>query len=405
MNPERWEILLVSASTALAVGGLGLGAGWLLRRRSIRWQLGLVAVVAVSAVLAGVLGIARRMFISPHDFEVVVLVTVTAAVVSLLVATALGAALVRWSRSLQDDVRRVGTAGVADSDRRGPSEFRALSAELDAANRRLTESRAREARLEGSRRELVSWVSHDLRTPLAGMRAMAEALEDGMAPEPARYHRQIRSEVDRMTRMVDDLFELSRIHAGVLQIEPLPVLVSDLVSETLAGADPVARARGVRLEGSVEPGLELVADPSGLSRVLANLVMNGIRHTPADGVVSVVARALPGVVELAVTDGCGGLSAEDRARVFDVAWRGAPARTPDLPLDPPAPSGSRPPPVSQAGLGLAIVKGIVEAHRGVVEVVDALPGPDGGSAATVGCRFQVWLPLGLDQAALVPAAT
>ena len=134
------------------------------------------------------------------------------------------------------------THGSFVGARRGPSELQALSAELARTSRRLEESRLREARLEGSRRELVSWVSHDLRTPLAGMRAMAEALEDGMVEDPARYHRQIRAEVDRMVRMVDDLFELSRIHAGVLTLSPETVALGDLVSEAIAGADPMARA-------------------------------------------------------------------------------------------------------------------------------------------------------------------
>jgi signal transduction histidine kinase len=390
MTADQWEILVVASLAALAVGVVGLGAGWLLRNLSIRWQLGLVAVVAVSAVLAGVLAIAQRMFISDHDFEVVTLVTVAAAVVALLVANALGVALVRWSRSLQDEVRRVGTTGAPGTATRGPSEFQALSAELAAANTRLAESRAREARLEGSRRELVSWVSHDLRTPLAGMRAMTEALEDGIAPDPARYHRQIRAEVDRMARMVDDLFELSRIHAGVLQLDPQPVAVGDLVSETIAGADPVARARGVRLDGSVEKGLQVVGDPAGLSRVLANLIMNGIRHTPAEGTVTIHGRAVPGGVELSVTDGCGGIPEDDRARVFDIAWRGAVARTPDAP-DVAADDAH----TSRAGLGLAIVKGIVEAHQGMVEVVNETL-PDRGVS---GCRFLVRLPI------QVPGAT
>ena len=106
-------------------------------------------------------------------------------------------------------------------------------------------------------------MSHDLRTPLAGMRAMTEALEDGLADDPQRYRRQIRSEVDRMVRMVDDLFELSRIHAGVLTLAPEPVVLRDLVSEAIAGADPVARARSVRLGGRVEEGVEVSADAVG----------------------------------------------------------------------------------------------------------------------------------------------
>lgn len=378
---DQLQIVLTAATWAVAVGVLGLAIGWLLRHRSLRLQFALVAVTAVLAVLAGVLAVARKMFISDHDFEVITIVTATAGVVSLLVATTLSMAIVTWSQGFREDVRRVGArvpaSDVPDPRRRGPRELQDLSVELASATRRLAESRARETRLEEARRELVSWVSHDLRTPLAGMRAMTEALEDGMAPDPERYHRQIRAEVDRMVRMVDDLFELSRIHAGVLPLTPERVWVGDLISEAIAGADPVARARGVRLEGSVEDGLEITADPGGLSRVLANLIMNGIRHTPSDGLVEISARAIEGGVELSVTDGCGGIAEDDRARVFDVAWQGGAARTPDL----------TDVHTSRAGLGLAIVKGIVEAHRGNVSV-ENVADPAPGS----GCRFLVVLP-------------
>ena len=181
-----------------------------------------------------------------------------------------------------------------------------------------------------------------------------------------------------MVRMVDDLFELSRIHAGVLTMTPEPVALHDVVSEAIAGADPVARARSVRLGGRVEEGVEVVADAVGLSRVMTNLVINAIRHTPADGSVEIDARAVPDGVELSVTDECGGISEEDMQRVFDVAWRGAPARTPD--------AGSTD---GGAGLGLAIVKGIVEAHRGDVRVENVHAEDTVGPA---GCRFLVTLP-------------
>ncbi len=379
MTGDQLVIVGVAAASAAVVGAVGLVIAWLLRRQSIRWQLSLVAVVAATSVLVGVVLASQLMFISRHDWGVVSLVAVVSGVVSVLVALALGAAVARWWQGLHEDARQLGDRGrlVARDD--GPSEVRALSEELANTGRRLEESRAREARLETSRRELVSWVSHDLRTPLAGMRAMTEALEDGMAPDPERYRTQIRVEVDRMVRMVDDLFELSRIHAGVLRTDPQTVVVGDLVSEAIAGADPVARARSVRLGGSVEEGLAITGDPAGLSRVISNLLMNAIRHTPADGVVELHGRTLADWVELSVTDGCGGLDPADMERVFDVAWQGAPARTPD-PADPVELRG--------AGLGLAIVRGIVEAHRGLVQVENV----DSGTAP-VGCRFLVRLPL------------
>ena len=379
MSGDQFWIVVVSAACATGVGAAGLLAGWLLRHRSIRWQLSLVAVVAVGSVLAGVVATAQKMFISDHDWRVVSLVALVTGLVSVAVALALAAALVHWSDSLREEARRLGTHGAVVRTRRGPSEFQALSDELARTSERLAESRLRETRLEESRRELVSWVSHDLRTPLAGMRAMTEALEDGMAPDPQRYHRQIRAEVDRMVRMVDDLFELSRIQAGVLTLSPEPVMLGDLVSDAIAAADPVARAQGVLLSGSVPEVVEIAVDPAGLSRVIANLVMNAIRHTPRGGAVEICGVSVPGGVELSVSDGCGGLSADDMGRVFDLAWQGGRARTPE---------GGDPAQARGAGLGLAIVKGIVEAHDGWVRVENLLVGEPGG------CRFLVHLPVG-----------
>jgi signal transduction histidine kinase len=378
MSGDQWQIIGVAAASAGLVGVLGLVVAWWLRRRSIRWQLSLVAIVAALSVLLGIIAAAQLMFISEHDWTVVALVAVVSGVVTVAVALALGAAIVHWSVSLREDARRLAVPGRFEPRGAGPAEFRALSEELARTSERLEESRARETRLEASRRELISWVSHDLRTPLAGMRAMTEALEDGMAPDPVRYRSQIRVEVDRMVRMVDDLFELSQIHSGVLRIEPETVLVGDLVSEAIAGADPVARARSIRLDGTVEEGIAINADPAGLSRVVSNLLMNAIRHTPADGVVEVHGRSDRDWVELSVTDSCGGIDAADMARVFDVAWQGERARTPD-------PDGTGP--ARGAGLGLAIVKGIVEAHRGVIGVENV-----DGDTSPVGCRFRVRLP-------------
>ena len=368
--------VVIVLTTAAWSGGVGLVGGlvvWTGRRASVRWLTVGVAAVAVLAVVAGTIATARAMFISHHDLGVIVLVAAVAGLVALLFALAVGAAIARWSRQLREEARRFGESGEFATGASGPAEFAALSEELRRTSERLAESRSREQALEQSRRELVSWVSHDLRTPLAGLRAMTEALEDGLAEDPARYHVQMRREVDRMVRMVDDLFELSRIHAGVLRLSPQPCAVGDVVSEALAGADSVARARGVRLGGQVEEDILVTADPAGLSRVISNLLMNAIRHTPADGVVEVRAHAVPEGVELSVTDACGGMREEDISRVFDVGWQGSTARTPEH-LD--ATNGAG------AGLGLAIVKGIVEAHLGQVAVTNHEPG----------CRFSVTLP-------------
>jgi signal transduction histidine kinase len=248
------------------------------------------------------------------------------------------------------------------------AELAALSRELGETSEKLKASREREHALDQSRRQLVAWVSHDLRTPLAGLHAMAEALEDGIAAEPARYHRQIRAEVARLARMVDDLFELSRVQAGTLRFSPGQIALEDLINDAMDSTEALARARGIRLTSVADAPLMVRADPREMSRVLTNLLVNAIRHTPEEGSVHVVAAPEAGGALLAVADGCGGIPEADLACVFDAAWRGTRDRGPDTD--------------SGAGLGLAIVRSIVEAHRGQVSVVNT----------TEGCRFEVRLP-------------
>ena len=360
-------IALFAFLGAAAAGLLGAFALRVIRRRSLTASLAVVAVVAVTAMLAGTLAVAWAMFLSPHDLKVVTTVVAMAAVVSLLTALLLGRWVVARSRELTLAARSFGDGGAfAAPHGAATAELAALSRELQATSAKLAESRDRERALETSRRELVAWISHDLRTPLAGLRAMSEALEDGVAADPDRYLRQIRTEVERLNDMVGDLFELSRIHAGALALSPSRMSLYDLVGDALAGADPLARELGVRLVGDrIEP-VPVEVDGKEMSRVLGNLLVNAIRRTPADGTVAVAAeRSAEGVV-LSVTDGCGGIPEEDLPRVFDTGWRGTHARTP--------PAG--------AGLGLAIVRGIVEAHQGRAAVRNV----------TGGCRFEVTLP-------------
>jgi signal transduction histidine kinase len=373
MTRDHVEIVMIAAGWAAVVGLAGLALAWLLRGRSLRWLPAGVALVAVAAVVAGMVGTARAMFISAHDYSVVLWVCAVAGLVSAIFAVLVGTAVVRWSRQLQQGALSLGESGRYDAEVGGPAEFTGLSEQLKESSRRLAESRERERRIEESRRELVSWVSHDLRTPLAGLRAMAEALEDGMAEDPARYHRQITEEVNRTVRMVDDLFELSQIHAGMLVPSLQTVALGDLVSESLAAAESVAASKGVRLDGRVDGDVLVHVDPGAMSRIIGNLIMNAIRHTPADGAVQVRGWSSADTVGLSVRDACGGIPREEIDRVFDVAFRGGAARTPDPAADS---SGAG------AGLGLAIVRGLTEVHRGRVRVENVEDG----------CRFVVTIP-------------
>jgi signal transduction histidine kinase len=370
-------IVAVTAGLGLLVAVAGLGLMRLLRERSIGVMLAVVAVVTVVATVGGVVAITLKMIIEGTPRDIVLSVVAVGGLVGLGVATVLARRVVTASRKLVDAVHAVSPSGEFVPPGGLPAELGTIAKTLEQAYRRLHLGHERERALESARRELVAWVSHDLRTPLAGMRAMAEALEDGVVADPetvSRYHRQIRLEVDRLSGMVDDLFELSRIHAGALRLSRRRIGLSDLVADALAGVEQLARAKGVRLAGEADVAVPVQADAGELSRALGNLVVNAIRHTPGDGTVWVRAAVEDGVACLSVADCCGGIPADDLPRVFDVAFRGEAARTPSA-------DGAG------AGLGLAIARGIVEAHQGAIDVVNAGPG----------CRFEIRLPLSVPE--------
>jgi signal transduction histidine kinase len=361
------EVAADAAGAALIVAAIGLGVLHLWRGRSVGVQLAVVAFATVGATIAGIIAITLAMMISRHDRAVALTVVVVAGCVGVGVSLLLGRRLIAANRAL---ARAVRADPFIRPGRVLPAELAELASELEQAYERLAAAHQREQALEHSRRELVAWVSHDLRTPLAGLRAMAEALEDEVVADAGtvgRYHARIRIEVDRLTEMVDDLFELSRIHAGALRLTRQRVGLADLVAEAVASAEPLAMAKGVRITGAAERGLPLEVDAFELSRAVRNLVVNAIRHTPDDGSVDIRGEVQHGMACVTVSDACGGIPEQDLPRVFDVAFRGEAARSPG----------------GGAGLGLAIARGIVEAHQGEIGVTNEGPG----------CRFVIRLPV------------
>jgi signal transduction histidine kinase len=372
-----WSDLVAVASIALAttaiVGGLAVVALLLLRRASLIVQVCVLVLAAIVSVVASMVGVANEMYLSEHDLTVAVAVAAISGVVSLVLVAVLGWLVARNSRALSLAARRIGAGERLESaGRYSNSELNALADELVATSAKLAESREREQRIESSRRELVAWISHDLRTPLAGIRAMAEALEDGIAPDPARYHRQMRIQVDQLSSMVDDLFELSKIDSDALHLSLKEVSLYDVVSDTVADLRPASRGRDIRVEAPLAQDLVVMADPRELSRAIGNLLMNAVQHTPEGSPITVAVDLVDDRAMVSVIDAGGGIDENDLDRVFEPAWRGSKARTPSLH------DGSS----SGAGLGLAIVKGIMSAHRGEVSVRN-VPG---------GCRFDLLLP-------------
>ena len=214
--------------------------------------------------------------------------------------------------------------------------------------------------IEDARRQMVAAVSHDLRTPLASLRLLVEAIDDGVATGETRerYLAEMRTHVEALTTLIDDLFELSRIEAGEISWTMDRIKLQELIGDTVAAMRAPAEASGVVLAADL-PANELLARANAekVQRVLLNLIQNAIRHTPADGSVTVRAREASGGVEIEVADDGEGIPAGEGERVFDAFYRGDEARSDD-----------------GAGLGLAISRAIVEAHGGRIWLEDGAPG-------------------------------
>ena len=329
-----------AAVVAVATLGSGLTLAYLLRLLpTVRMQLAGLAFLAVLLPLGAVLLSGWVMF---HMGEDVKILAVTAA--SAL--TAVIAALV-LARSIVGSIENVRDASVelarGDLDVRVPEQGPAEVAELAASFNEIGDNLRR---LFDTRRELVTWASHDLRTPLANMQAMLEAIEDDLAA-PEEYVPVLREQVRVLSVLVDDLFELARIDAGVLTLELLRLPIGPVVSSSLKSIEAEARGRHVHLDAEVADGVTALFAPDKVERVLMNLLTNALHHTPSDGAVVVLVDPRPDEVRVAVEDTGEGLDTEACERMFERFWRADESRS------------SR-----GAGLGLAIARGLVEAHGG-----------------------------------------
>jgi len=377
VNKDTLTILALTTVWTLVVAAIGAAILWQFRRRSVRITIIVAALAPMAGALAAVLQSVRAMFISEHDSWVVLWTLAFAALLGLGMSVLLGHWISTGSRDVGRRLRHLGTSYEAPAALAGavPAELAELTDELEMTRRKLAASHERERALESSRRELVAFMSHDLRTPLAGLRALSEGLEDGVIDDVPGALRQMRATVDRMTGLVDDLFELSRLSGAPPPRHRSAVSLRELAEDVAGENGEHARSSGVRLAVATPTGddrLAVQGDPDELTRAVTNLVGNAIRHTAPGGTVTLaVDRESDGRVRLAVTDGCGGIPGDDLDRVFDIGWRGDEQRTPE------SASGS-----SGGGLGLAIARGVIESHDGSIAVTNV----DGG------CAFQIDLP-------------
>jgi signal transduction histidine kinase len=362
------DLTAVAVLLGVAGGGSGLLA-LILIRPAVLGRLGGVRSQLVGACLIGsllLLGMmlagARAMFISGHDLSLLLTMLTFAAALSV------GFALL-YAMPLSSRIQRVraGTERIAggqlDSEVSvdGHDEVAGLADDFNRMARALAEAAEREREMEKARRDLVAAISHDLRTPLASTRALIEALADGVAADQQTERRYLSSasrELEHLSRLVDDLFELARIDAGLLELTLEEASLHDLISDTISSFQPQAEQQGVRLEGEIEGDVDpVLASLPRLQRVLHNLVSNALRHTPADGTITLRATRAGEEVQVEVSDTGEGIAAEDLPRVFERSFHGEQARTR-------AEKDSAP----GSGLGLAIARGLVEAHGGTMAV-------------------------------------
>jgi signal transduction histidine kinase len=345
-------VILFSAIVAAATLGSGLVAALVVRQLStVRRQLVGLALLGVLLPLAAVVLSGVVMFQSGHDLTILV-VAAASSTAALAAAILVGHAVVRPLERLRETALALAGGDLAArTDVSGARELSQLAESLNATAANLEQ-------LFDARRQLVAWASHDLRTPLASLQAMLEALEDGLA-EPDRYLPAMREQVRTLGMLIDDLFELARIDAGVLQLELRDSALSPVVESCLRGLEAEAEARQVRLEARVDGTVAARCAPEQVERVLFNLLTNALRHTPSDGSVAVVVEPGGDEVRVSVEDTGAGITQDALRRMFDRFWRADRARSGD-----------------GAGLGLAIARGLVEAQGGRIWAENR---PDGGA--------------------------
>jgi signal transduction histidine kinase len=350
--------ILIAIGSVCAAGAIAAPATLALQRIRSR----MVAIVILSAVLvaSGTL-IAGLVMFSTHDVVGLALVAVTSAIASGIIASILASRLATRIARFRSAALLV---GEGDFSVRIPEDE---GGELGDVAKAFNEMARRVGELVEARRNLVAWTSHDLRAPLSSLLAMIEALEDGLA-EPAGYLPLMRAQVRSLSSLVDDLFELTRIDTGTLGLAIGDVEMSALADGCVEALADDARRRGVALKLEAVPA-HARCDPDKVDRVLRNLVINALRHTPSDGAVVVRVARDDAFVRIAVEDSGEGIPEGAAELVFQSFWRGDPARDP-------ATGG--------AGLGLAIARGFVEAQGGRIWAENVMPG---------GARFTFLLPV------------
>ena len=352
--------------TALVSGLAGYAAyrfRWMERSPALRWSLMAGYALASLLTFLNVWITARLMFASKHDLTLATILLLFAGGIAMILGYFLSSTVTGRIRRLDQAAKEIQAGNLSVRiPVNGNDEVAGLARTFNQMAAKLQEADSNQQALESMRRDLVAWAGHDLRTPLTGVRVLVEALADGVISDPdtsKRYLQQARKQIDHLSLLIDDLFQVSQMDAGGIKLDLESASLTDLLSDTLEGFSGLAEKQNIGLSGHAGSGIDPIRiDVQRIGRVLNNLVDNALRYTPAGGTVSVQAELVQGSVRVMVQDNGEGISAEDLPHVFDRFYRGEKSRSQ-------ATGGS--------GLGLAIAKGIVEAHGGQIWA-DSQPG-------------------------------
>ena len=364
MSPPSGELALmalflsITAFISALAGYAAYRFGWIRLSPTLRWTL--LGGYALASILTffNVWFSAQLMFASSHDLTLAIILLLFASGIAMILGYFFSGTLTERILSLKSAAEKIAAGNLETRvPVTGRDELSALAVSFNQMAEQLQSADQKQRELEKMRRDLVAWASHDLQTPLTSVRAILEALADGVVDEPdtvKRYLNTAQRDVLSLSALIDDLFQMSQLDAGGFPLNRAPSSLGDLVSDTLESFSELAYRESVKLDGQIEPGVDPVnMDTQAIGRVLNNLIGNALRHTPPGGLIEVRARRRGQAVEVSVRDTGEGIRAEDLPHVFERFYRGEKSRNRDT---------------GGAGLGLAITRGIVRAHGGDIGV-------------------------------------
>jgi signal transduction histidine kinase len=393
LHPSRQDgvrLILCLGLGGLGSIGLGIAALWLVDERNIggiRLKVAVPPFLAALVIAFNVLLIAKLMFISTEDGQLLLAFLIFGIATAALLSFSIASRMTKSIRGLGAGAMRLAEGDysfrIEEPGIRGEDELSQLTRWFNQMADSVQSAFERQKAAEHERKEVVAAVSHDLRTPLASVRAMIEAIDDGIVTDTAtvqRYHHAIRTELRHLTTLLDDLFELSRIESGALSLERACLSIEDLISDAVEATHEQAEQAQIRLIGQVDDMLPTVyIDARQIHRALANLLQNAIRYTPAGEIILIHAAhqrqedtdtgSNPGSsIIIQVIDSGEGIAANDLPHIFDRTYRGEASRHRIHAHNDDTIAAS-----TSAGLGLAITRAIIEAHGGQITAESPLP--------------------------------